>query len=246
MTRFKCFPREMLTFFRQLETNNNREWFGARKEIFEGRVKGPMVEMVAGINERMRKISGDHVAEEPAKAIYRIYRDTRFSKDKTPYKTHVGATFAHRQLPRHAGAGFYFEVSHKHVGIAGGIYMPGAEELRAVRAGMVADAGRFLKIVGNAKVKKMFGELQGERLVRMPREWRDHEGSAVAGYLKMKQFYWWAELPASVAVSPGVVERVVRHFEAMREGIGWFNGVLLAARAEEEKRSRPVRPAPMF
>jgi uncharacterized protein (TIGR02453 family) len=243
---FKCFPREMLTFFRELEKNNNREWFAGRKEIFEGRVRGPMIELVAGINERMRRISGDHVAEEPAKNLYRIYRDTRFSKDKTPYKTHIAATFAHRHLPRHAGAGFYVEVSHKHVGIAGGIYMPGAEELRALRAGMVADAAGFLRVVENAKMKRMFGGLQGERLVRLPREWHAHGGSAVAEYLKMKQFYWWVELPASVAVSPRVLETVVRHFEAMREGIGWFNGVLLADREEQEKRARPVRPAPMW
>jgi uncharacterized protein (TIGR02453 family) len=243
---FKSFPREMQTFFRQLEKNNNREWFAARKEIFEGRVRGPMVELVTLINERMRRISGDHVAEEPAKNLYRIYRDTRFSKDKTPYKTHIAATFAHRSLARHAGAGFYFEVSHRYVGIAGGVYMPGPEELAALRKAIAAEPKRFLKVVENGALRKMFGALQGERLVRMPKEWRGHEGSAAAEYLKMKQFYWWVELPASVAVSAGVVETVVKHFAALEEGIGWFNGVLLAARAEEEKRARPVRPAPMW
>ena len=236
----------MIAFFRGLERNNEREWFGKRKGEFEEWVKGPMVGVVGEINERLRGFAGAHVMEEPGRAIYRIYRDTRFSKDKTPYKTHMGATFAHRELPRHAGAGFYFEVSHRYVGIAGGVYMPGPEELRAVRAGMVGDAERFLGIVEGARMRKMFGALQGERLVRLPREWRESGELGVAEYLKMKQFYWWVELPASVAVSPRLVGTVVRYFEGMREGMEWFNGVLLADRAEREKGVRPVRPEAMW
>ncbi|HUO09556.1 MAG TPA: DUF2461 domain-containing protein [Phycisphaerae bacterium] len=244
--RFKTFPREMLTFFRGLERNNNREWFGPRKEIFERRVRGPMIELVTALNEKMRSVSADHVAEEPARNVYRIYRDTRFSKDKTPYKTHIAATLAHRSLPRHAGAGYYVEVSHQYVGIAGGIYMPGVEELRAVRSAIVAEPKRFLAVVENAKLRRMFGGLQGERLTRLPKDWQSYAESPVADYLKFKQFYWWVELPASVAVSPRLFGTVVRYFEAMTEGIGWFNGVLLADRAEQEKRSRPLRPAPMW
>ena len=95
--------------------------------------------------------------------------------------------------------------------------MPGAEELRAVRAGMVGDAKRFLGIVEGARMRKMFGALQGERLVRVRREWRVSGELGVAEYLKMKQFYWWVELPAEVAVSRRLVGTVVRYFEAMRE-----------------------------
>jgi uncharacterized protein (TIGR02453 family) len=117
--RFSGFSAAMPRFFRGLEKNNERGGFGARKGIFEEEVRGPMVGLVTLINEKLRGFAVDHVAEEPARAIYRIYRDTRFSKDKTPYKTHIGATFAHGRLPRHGGAGFYFEVSHRYVGISG-------------------------------------------------------------------------------------------------------------------------------
>ena len=242
----KTFSREMLTFFRGLERNNTREWFGGRKGDFEEWVKGPMVGVVGEINERLRGFAGDHVVEEAGRAIYRIYRDTRFSKDKTPYKTHMGATFAHRELPRHAGAGFYFEVSHRCVGIAGGIDIPGAEELRAVRAGMVAEEEGCFRVGEGKRVARMLGGLEAERLVRVPREWRESGEVGVAEYLKMKQFYWWVELTASVAVSGRLVGMVVRYFEAMREGVEWFNGVLLKDRAEREKGMRPVRPAPMW
>src|SRR3982750_171347 len=131
--RFSGFPPQMPTFFRALEKNNDRAWFVPRKALFEEQVRAPMIALVTILNDRMRKLSPDHVGDDPARLIYRIYRDTRFSKDKTPYKTHLGATFRPRSLSRHAGAGFYFEISHRWVGIAGGVYMPGPEDLAAIR-----------------------------------------------------------------------------------------------------------------
>src|SRR3954471_13562169 len=122
---FPGFSKTMPAFFRGLERDNTREWFTPRKELFEAEVRGPMVELVTLVNDDLRRFAAEHVLAQPARAIYRIYRDTRFSKDKTPYKTHVGATFARRGFPKHGGAGFYFGVSHKHVEVAGGIYMPG-------------------------------------------------------------------------------------------------------------------------
>src|SRR2546423_6282119 len=129
---FPGFPREGLRFLRQLERNNSREWFQPRKELFEQRVREPMLRLVELLCDDVRKFAADHVVE-PKKALYRIYRDTRFSKDKTPYKTHIAAIFPARGLPKHAGAGFYFHISQKGVEIAGGMYMPGPPELAAVR-----------------------------------------------------------------------------------------------------------------
>jgi uncharacterized protein (TIGR02453 family) len=244
--RLTPFSRQMPAFFRSLEKNNEREWFGARKELFETQVRAPMIGLVTLLNDKLRGFAVDHVAEEPARNIYRIYRDTRFSKDKTPYKTHIGATFAHRSLPRHAGAGYYFEVSHRYVGIAGGVYMPGPEELQVIRSAIAAEPKRFLAMAEDAKLKRLFGPLQGERLTRLPKRWQGHADSPVATYLKFKQFYWWVELPASLALSPRLAGTVIRHFQAMTGGIEWFNRVLLAARQKEEEGSRPVRPAPMW
>src|ERR1700688_4637899 len=112
---FPGFPPEALTFLRNLKRNNRREWFQPRKEIFETRVKAPMVELVEAVNAALLEFAPDHIAD-PSKAIYRIYRDTRFSADKTPYKTHIGAIFPRRGLGKHSSAGFYVHLSPKSVG----------------------------------------------------------------------------------------------------------------------------------
>src|SRR6266498_75079 len=95
---FPGFSKKMTAFFRGLERNNTREWFASRKELFESVVRGPMIELVGSINEDLKKFAIDNVVADPKRAIYRLYRDTRFSKDKTPYKTHIGATFPRRGL----------------------------------------------------------------------------------------------------------------------------------------------------
>ncbi|MCL2645899.1 MAG: DUF2461 domain-containing protein [Phycisphaerales bacterium] len=245
-TRFPGFPRQMPTFFKSLEKNNQREWFTPRKEIFETHVRGPMIELVTLLNERLRDFAPEHVAEEPAKLIYRIYRDTRFSKDKTPYKTNISALFSYQTLSRHGGAGYYFEVSHRHVGIAGGVYMPGAEELQTIREAIAADPKKFLGLVEDRKNRKLLGSLQGERLTRLPKAWLSQASNPAAEYLKFKQFYWYVELPASLALTSRLPNVLTRYFKAMSEGLAWFNDALLAARRREEEQSRPKRPKPMW
>ena len=246
MKKFSGFSREMPAFFRALERNNKRDWFGPRKGHFEEHVRGPMVELVTLLNEEMRRFSVDHVAEEPGKLLYRIYRDTRFSKDKTPYKTHLGTTFAHRTLSRHGGAGYYFEISHRYVGIAGGVYMPGPEELLAIRKAIAAKPREFLEVFGGAKTKRMFGALQGEKLKRLPKAWADRADAAEGEFLKYKQFYWWVELPAEVAMTPKLPGVLTAHFKAMSESLGWFNRAILAARRAEKDNEGPKRPEPMW
>jgi uncharacterized protein (TIGR02453 family) len=243
MKNFPGFSKKMPAFFRGLEKNNEREWFNARKPIFEQEIKTPMAQLAAGLNERMKKISADHVSDEPARLMYRIYRDTRFSKDKTPYKTHVGATFPHRTLSRHGGAGFYFEVSHKYVGIAGGVYMPGPEELAALRKAIAENPKTFLAAVEDRKIKKMFGALLGEKLARTPKGWENQSASPVAEYLKHKQFYWWVELPAELALTSRLEEQLAKHFEALSAPLAWMNRAIIAARPDPEK---PTRPEPMW
>src|SRR2546426_6668322 len=130
-TGFAGFPREAIAFFKELERHNRREWFQPRKQIYDEQVKAPMAHLIRALTAEMMRFAPDYVTE-PEKAIYRIYRDTRFSKDKTPYKTHVAAIFPRRGLAKHGG-GLYFSVSAREVEVAGGVYMPGPEELLAIR-----------------------------------------------------------------------------------------------------------------
>ena len=112
---FAGFPPEMVKFFRSLKRNNRREWFQPRKHLFEQHVKAPMLELVGAINTELAKFAPEYVTEPK---IFRIYRDTRFSADKTPYKTHVAASFSRRDSDRLGTGGFYFSVSHDVIEVA--------------------------------------------------------------------------------------------------------------------------------
>src|SRR5262249_10812490 len=150
------------------------------------------------------------VTEPAAKAIYRIYRDTRFSKDKTPYKTHIAATFGRRGFRRTEAAGFYFGVSHKEVEIGGGSYMPEPEQLAAIRKKIDSDSKSLRKILDNKELKKLMGNLLGDKLSRVPKGF-DPEHPA-AEFLKMKQLYFYITLPASLATKSSLKAEVVKRF----------------------------------
>src|SRR5438067_2623937 len=151
-SRFAGFPPEGIEFFAKLMRNNRREWFQPRKPIFEEKLKTPMRDLVIALNGALRSFAPECVTD-PDKAIYRIYRDTRFSKDKTPYKDHIAASFPRRGIP--CGAGFYFQVSHRGVGIGGGVYMPPPETLRAIRQHLVEHHGSVRKITGTRAVRQL-------------------------------------------------------------------------------------------
>jgi uncharacterized protein (TIGR02453 family) len=222
---FPGFPPEGVEFFRKLQRNNRREWFQPRKAIFEELLKQPMRELVAAVNDAMRSFAPEY-ATEPDKAIYRIYRDTRFSKDKTPYKNHLAASFPRRGTP--SGAGFYFAVSHKVVEIGGGIYMPAPETLLAMRGHLAGHHQEFRKVLAAPAVRQLFQGLQGEQLTRVPKGF-DREHPA-ADLLKFKQYLLYVELPADLATTPGLYVEVVKHFRAMAPFLEFLNAPLAAKR----------------
>src|ERR1700677_432330 len=163
---FNGFPPEALKFLRSLERNNRREWFQPRKETFETKVKAPMIDLVEAINAELPGFAPEHI-NDPKKAVYRIYRDTRFSPDKTPYKTHIAAIFPRRGLGRQSSAGFYIHLSTKSFGIAGGAYMPGREELLAIRTWIAENHAAFRK--ASRGPEKLMGKLHGDSLTRAPK-----------------------------------------------------------------------------
>src|SRR5580700_10339584 len=135
-TTFPGFAPEGLAFLRELKENNDREWFTPRKHIYEEQVRLPMIELVRAIHREMLRFAPQYVGE-PAKCVFRIYRDTRFSKDKTPYKTHVAASFWRNGLEK-CGAGYYLAISPETIHVGGGLYGPDPATLLAVRR-LIAD-----------------------------------------------------------------------------------------------------------
>jgi uncharacterized protein (TIGR02453 family) len=219
------FPPEAITFLKGLEKNNAREWFQPRKEIFDTKLKAPMFELVEAINAELLNFAPEFITE-PKKAVYRIYRDTRFSKDKTPYKTHIGAIFPRRGLTKDSGAGYYFHVSAKGVGIACGAYGPGPEQLRKIRHFLAENDKVFRSSA--AKLKRLMGPVQGTTLQRVPKGFAA-EHPAV-DLIKMKQWYWWVELDAKLATSPKLKAEVVKRFRAMAPMVEFLNRPLLGKR----------------
>jgi len=242
---FPGFSRKMPSFFRALEKNNTREWFTPRKAVFEAEVRGPMLELIGLINQDLKSFAVDYVQPVPAKALYRVYRDTRFSNDKTPYKTHVGAMFHHQRLPKNTCAGFYVGISHRQVDIAGGMYMPGPEELAAVREAIAERPAEFLKLANDRRLVKLMGPMLGAKLARTPKNFEQHADSPAAEFLRCKQIYWNAELPPDVALSPHLRREILDRFKRMADVVEWINAAILARRTPDEPQ-RPARPEPMW
>ncbi len=240
---FTGFSPRALSFFRQLEKNNDRDWFAARKELFEVEVRGPMVELVRLLSDDFRAFAADYIPDKPEKAIYRIYRDTRFSHDKTPYKTHIGANFQHRRIPKNRGAGFYFEVSHKGLGIAGGIYMPEPEQILAVRKYLGEQWKQFQSVTSDRSLKKLFGDLQGDSLARVPKGFDPKSPAADA--IRRKQLYFYREMDKKFATGPGIRKLVLDHFHRLAPFIEFLNDAILRDIGDETDL-RPKRPEPMF
>ena len=223
---FPGFPKEALQFFRGLDRNNDREWFQPRKPVFDEQVRKPMLQLCEALNVAMKRFAPDYVTD-PAKAVYRIYRDTRFSNNKTPYKTHIAASFRHKFLiGEGGGAGFYFQVSHKDVSVGGGMYMPSPETLLAVRTHFAEYHREFETLLKARSVKRLLGDIQGDQLTRAPKGFPpDHPA---ADLLRRKQIYFFTELDPAIATTPELYDAIVKRFEAMTPFLEFLNAPLAA------------------
>jgi uncharacterized protein (TIGR02453 family) len=209
---FPGFPPEALKFLRALKKNNDREWFQARKEKFEKVLRNPMLELLGRINQDLMKFAPDYVAE-PSKAIFRIYRDTRFSKDKTPYKTHLAAVFSHRMMPRNHGAGFYFQVADTKVGIGGGIYAPPPDMLRTVREHVAENYRQYDKAIREVNATKIAGKFECQPMTRVPKGWDPVHPAAEL--LKSRSLFFYAELPPETMLQSTFEKDVTSRFRAI-------------------------------
>jgi uncharacterized protein (TIGR02453 family) len=215
------FTRKTLSFLRSLTRNNDREWFRARKDDYERHVRGPMIALLSRLAADLRTFAPELIAD-PKVSLYRIYRDTRFSEDKTPLKTHAAAHFPARGFPRHQGAGLYFEIAPRWVWIGGGLYMPSSPDLQATREHIATTHPRLHRIVTTAAFRKAVDRLDGERLTRVPRGYdRDHPA---ADYLQYKQFLAGCEHPAEFATSDAFYPELIRTFKAVAPLVRFLNG----------------------
>jgi uncharacterized protein (TIGR02453 family) len=232
---FPGFPEAGLAFLRALVKNNRREWFQPRKFIYEEKVKQPMVELVTRVNAAMLTFAPAYVAE-PEKAIFRIYRDTRFSKDKTPYKSHIAAVFHGRGMTKESGSGLYFAISAKEIEVAGGIYMPSPATLLAIRTHIAANHEEFRALIRDRALRRLLGEMQGEQLSRLPKGFSaDHPA---ADLLRYKQFLFYTMLDPKLALTPKLEREVIKRFRVLMPFLDFLNAPL----ARPAQKPRPLVP----
>jgi uncharacterized protein (TIGR02453 family) len=231
------FPSEGLQFLRSLKRNNNRDWFNRRKTTYEAAVKQPMLNLIEALAEDFARLAPEMQAGKGS--LYRIYRDTRFSKDKSPYKTHASASFTSAGLERHQGAGLYFHISPEEVLIGGGLYMPVPEDLHAVRTHVAENPEDFTAIVRGRRFRKIFGEVTGESLSRVPRGFpSDHPA---AEYLKLKQFLAARTLPAETAIQADFYKLLKETFEAIMPFIRFTNEPIVQVRRIRDRQEALLR-----
>jgi uncharacterized protein (TIGR02453 family) len=223
---------EALTFLRNLARHNDRAWFQPRKARFEAELKEPMLAIVRKITDAMVDFAPNHV--RPAeKSLFRIYRDTRFSNDKRPYKTHVAAWWTHTGLEKTSGAGYYFSVSAKEVVIAAGSYMPEKEQLAAIRNWLLDHHAEFRKLLKRTAVKKHYDELEGNALTRPPNGFpQDHPGMDL---IRCRQWGLAAELPAKAALKKDIADVVIRYFKIAAPVVDALNTPIAAGLQTKRK-----------
>lgn len=197
----------LFQFLRELAVNNNRTWFQENKERYEHEVKGPLLEFVAAFGPHLKKISRHYVADPRPSggSLFRIHRDTRFSKDKTPYKTHAALQFRHESGKDVHAPGYYLHLEPGSVFFGCGLWHPEPEVLQKIRQHIADDPKAWLK-VKNHKTFTAHYQLEGDALTRPPKGF-DPEHPAIED-LKRKDFIGVVTLRERDALSPKFLDQV--------------------------------------
>ena len=225
------FTAKTLSFLRSLKRNNKREWFHERRDQYEAHCRGPMIATIERLADDLRTFAPDLVAD-PKVSLFRQFRDTRFSGDKTPLKTNIAATFPNRTPGRMNGAGLYFEIAPTWVWIGGGLWAPDTSQLQLVREHVAANHRRLTAIVTAPAFKKI-GGLQGDTMTRVPRGFpKDHPA---APYLMHRQFLGFREEPAQLAASPAFYKQLLGTMKTIVPLVCFLNEPLLEATRTERR-----------
>lgn len=193
-------------FLAELERNNNREWFQARALEFTINVKAPFMALVGDVLIRMQ-VDDPLITMTPSEAVFRIHRDVRFSKNKEPYKTAMGASISRGGRKDMADPGLYFEINARGGHVAGGVYMPSKEQLADIRAWIADHHDECMEALNDPTFIKVFGSLRGERNKILPSDFKD-----VAKRIPLianKQFYYWGDISKSDLMSADAADRIL-------------------------------------
>lgn len=227
MTEFTGFTPAAQRFFRGLGRHNNKAWFEANRAGYETALREPMKALIEALDVRLAEFAPEIVGD-PKRSMFRINRDIRFSKDKSPYKTNAGIWFYHQRAGRGVGqdalggAGFYFHLDGKSAFAGGGIWMPSRPTLSKIRDAIAAQPAGLRRIVEAPAFRRRFGAFHDESmLTRVPRGFPpDHPA---ADWLRYQSFTVGRDVTAAQIASARLVNRLAADFEAALPLIRWLN-----------------------
>lgn len=217
------FTNDFNAFFKDLAKNNNKEWFDANRKRYESIVKKPFE---AFVGEAIKRIARHDkaIAIEPKEAIFRINKDIRFSKDKTPYKLETSAIISPAGRKDHSVPGIYFALGPEAVKIYGGCYQPEKDQLEKIRTAIVRDPKGFRKVVEAKPFVSTFGSVQGEANKVLPAEFK--EAAKKEPLIANKQFYVGVDRPAKLVADAKLMDVLMDHYLAMCPFNAWLAGAL--------------------
>jgi len=207
------FTKEYIDFFKELEKNNHKDWFDLNRKRYEEHVKKPFKIFV----ERMiflTQTDDKTIAVESKNCLFRINRDIRFSKDKTPYKTHMSAAISRNGKKEMGIPGLYFQLSHKGIGIFGGVYNPTKEQLEDIRYQIANDISGFQEAITTKEFKKYWGSIKGAKNKILNKDLKPI--AEKEPLLFNKQFYYGAEIDAKNITSDNLDQTIFDYYLASK------------------------------
>jgi uncharacterized protein (TIGR02453 family) len=219
--------RDLRQYLAELNENNQRAWFVMNKPRYDI-LRAEFLELTTRLIQGIARFDPAVAACNPKKALFRINRDLRFSRDPKPYKTHFSAAITASGLKKPSqggGPAYYFHIDEKgQLLIAGGEYLPPPDRLRQIRRHVIADADGFSAVLNNRKLRAAFGDLQQEgRLTRPPKGFE--ADTPHAEYVRHKSFIVWNERSVDGMTGDALEEVVLKNFRDAQPLVQWLRQV---------------------
>jgi uncharacterized protein (TIGR02453 family) len=217
------FSTDFIEFFKELASNNNKGWFDENRERYATVVREPFKLFVQELIARMYEIDPS-IAIEAKDAIFRINRDIRFAKDKSPYKINRSAIISPNGRKDKTTPGLYVEFTPEYVRIYGGVYQLATAQVAAVRAAIAKDLKGFDKLINSKDFKNSYGEIKGEKAKRIPKELK--ELAEKQELLFNKSWYYFVELPPETILKEDLATIIIDNYLKGKPVIDFFRNIL--------------------
>jgi len=220
----KFFNQDFIKFFEELTKNNNRDWFHSQKKRYETSVKLPFAQFVQEIINRIHD-QDQTVTMEAKEAIFRINRDIRFSKDKSPYKTHMAAIVSSGGKKDMTTPGIYLQLSAEDARLYSGVYMADKNQIQQMREHIASHLDEFDQLINQSDFKKKFGEIHGEKNKRLPKEFQELEKQQPL--IANKSFYYFAKFKPQEILKENFADTILNYYKTTFGLKGFFTEALV-------------------